>query len=1011
MERLLLSLAAFGIAATVASAQVGSLINYGAIIKDSLRLENTGAYVRLPSNGTLRWGESSVGTLQTASLTAARSWSLPDESGTLLTTATSFSAAAASDATVSGTSSALDIQLKSGAVGTSEIADGSITNADISSTAAIAVSKLAVTQNNVIVGSSGNVGSLLAPGSDGQVLTIVGGAPTWTSVTVTETDPQVGSFAAGQVAFWDGTALTGSGNFFWDNANSRLGIGTTTPSVSLDVSGSARFASAAATTVVIGSVAADGKLRVDGSIRADGYRSADGTAATPAFRFTNSSSTGMFSPASNQVALATNGAERLRIDASGNVLVSGGHVALQNSDNTARELRLYEPSSSGSDYTALRAQSQAGSITYTLPATVTANGFLRTDASGNLSWQPADDDPSNDLTTSTTFAATAASDATVSGTYNALDIQFKSGSVGTSEIADGSITNADISSTAAIAVSKLAAGSNGQVLTVVGGVPTWASASSGTENDPEVSMTTAGAIPRWNGSALVDGSLSDDGNGTLSRSGNIALNPGSSNTLSTDGSLLVGQTLQVNGVTILGTFSAATPTVVLSDDNTAAALIVANEGSGGLISLGGSSGPYSLTFAKPTLTSDRTWTLPDLSGTVTVYTNTPTTGDVLTWTASGPQWQSAPSSAETDPQVGTFSTGQVAFWDGSALTGSSNLYWDNSNARFGIGTTSPQSKLHVHGSSIRVSNSTTGSTSGDGFAIELSGSNVQLRQNENASIQFRTNAGSGSDTVKMHLTADGRLVFYNPSSGSLYRIDLPNNSGFGVGRVRAQGYANYSSRAWKEQIRPIEGALDKVLRLTGVQYRWKPEYGGTDDIGFVMEDVAPVVPEVVDRHPQTGELTGMDYSRLTALLVEALKEEHRRNQELQQRHEEGRRQIEELRAEVVQLRQLVERLAAAEPITASVSTAPVTGAWLGDNIPNPHDGTTTIPYYVPSGVGRAQLTISDASGRTVRTVELPARDMWGQVTLDMSLLSSGRYEYRLVFDGRVVATKQMQLVK
>ncbi len=171
MERLLLSLAAFGIAATVASAQVGSLINYGAIIKDSLRLESAGAYVRLPSDGTLRWGDSPVGILQTASLTAARTWTLPDESGTLLTTATSFSAAAASDATVSGTSSALDIQLKSGAVGTSEIADGSITNA-------IAVSKLAVTQNNVIVGSSGNVGSLLAPGSEGQVLTIVGGAPT-----------------------------------------------------------------------------------------------------------------------------------------------------------------------------------------------------------------------------------------------------------------------------------------------------------------------------------------------------------------------------------------------------------------------------------------------------------------------------------------------------------------------------------------------------------------------------------------------------------------------------------------------------------------------------------------------------------------------------------------------------------------------------------------------------------------------------------------------------------------
>ncbi len=98
-----------------------------------------------------------------------------------------------------------------------------------------------------------------------------------------------------------------------------------------------------------------------------------------------------------------------------------------------------------------------------------------------------------------------------------------------------------------------------------------------------------------------------------------------------------------------------------------------------------------------------------------------------------------------------------------------------------------------------------------------------------------------------------------------YRVDLPNNSAIAIGRIRAQGYATYSSRAWKEDVRPIEHALEKALRLTGVQYRWKPEYGGTPDIGFVMEDVAEVVPEVVDRDPKTGEYLGMEYSRLTAL--------------------------------------------------------------------------------------------------------------------------------------------------
>gem|GEM_PF-7021882 len=41
------------------------------------------------------------------------------------------------------------------------------------------------------------------------------------------------------------------------------------------------------------------------------------------------------------------------------------------------------------------------------------------------------------------------------------------------KILDGTIANADINSAAGIAVTKLAAGTNGQVLTTTGGVPAW----------------------------------------------------------------------------------------------------------------------------------------------------------------------------------------------------------------------------------------------------------------------------------------------------------------------------------------------------------------------------------------------------------------------------------------------------------------------------------------------------------------------------------------------------------
>jgi hypothetical protein len=160
-----------------------------------------------------------------------------------------------------------------------------------------------------------------------------------------------------------------------------------------------------------------------------------------------------------------------------------------------------------------------------------------------------------------------------------------------------------------------------------------------------------------------------------------------------------------------------------------------------------------------------------------------------------------------------------------------------------------------------------------------------------------------------------------------FRLELPNQAN-PAGRGRANSWVTYSSMRWKEEIRPIENALERVMQLRGYHFRWKPEYGGTEDIGFLAEEVARVVPEVVSYEPD-GQVAGMDYSRLTALLVEALKQQQR--------------EIAELRSLVEQLlRQNGERGTGSQPST-------IQDAWLGQNIPNPFAGTTTIPYYIPCG--------------------------------------------------------------
>ena len=67
------------------------------------------------------------------------------------------------------------------------------------------------------------------------VLTLDAGADYTLTVPATGTVP-LGTGAAGQVTYWSGTnTQTGSNSLFWDIANSRLGIGTATPSRSLSV--------------------------------------------------------------------------------------------------------------------------------------------------------------------------------------------------------------------------------------------------------------------------------------------------------------------------------------------------------------------------------------------------------------------------------------------------------------------------------------------------------------------------------------------------------------------------------------------------------------------------------------------------------------------------------------------------------------------------------------------------------------------------------------------------------
>ena len=86
-----------------------------------------------------------------------------------------------------------------------------------------------------------------------------------------------------------------------------------------------------------------------------------------------------------------------------------------------------------------------------------------------------------------------------------------------------------------------------------------------------------------------------------------------------------------------------------------------------------------------------------------------------------------------------------------------------------------------------------------------------------------------------------------------------------------------SSLEIKKNISEIESPLEKITKLRGIEF----DYKETDkhSIGMIAEEVNEVFPELVTKNPD-GKVSAMSYSRMTAVLLEAIKELNQEVKEL-----------------------------------------------------------------------------------------------------------------------------------
>lgn len=507
------------------------------------------------------------------------------------------------------------------------------------------INSLTATSQTLVTGTSGTDFAIVSsvsthtfnlPDASATARGVVNtGSQTFAGSKVFSSAPQFSTMTAGSVLFAGSSGLLSQDNtnLFWDNTNKRLGIGANPGAFTLDVTGDSRIT---------------GKLTVTGVVDPTQVLL---TGADKRFGATDSG-TVYLAPFAD----ATTGIQVRKADNS---------TVVWNVDTT---------------------NSRVGIGTTSPSATLTVSGGL-TQSSGAVS-----------ITGNATSSITTSSGAL---TLTAAAASTWSTSAGNLAVDSAAALNLGATNATGIGI-----GRSGITTTITGGLTQLTGAVSITGNAASTITTSASTMAIDATTALNLGTSTatsiNVGNGTITTkvTGTLQLGTASSAT----GHLALAHASSANLTTIQAGNATAAVTYTLPTADGSSGQALTTNGSGtlswstvagsGITSLNGltatsqsfATGTSGSDFNISSATSTHTFNIPDAGSSARglVTTGTQTFAGAKTFSST--------------PTFSTMTTGSVLFAGTSGVLSqdNSNLFWDNSNKELGVGTNSPNSRIHVN---------------------------------------------------------------------------------------------------------------------------------------------------------------------------------------------------------------------------------------------------------------------------------------------------------------------------